>query len=146
MRRIIVVVFLLLGLLPSARADSVAAVQELAEQGDTKAQFILGSMYRDGQGVAQDVDAMLRWWGLAAEGGNFDAQFALGNLYSGGFEVAKDNVLAYMWFDILAAHAKDEFIGMIAASNRDALESFMTPADVAKAKQLSTDWQSKHSK
>ena len=103
-------------------------------------------MYRDGRGVAQNVDEMLRWWRMAAEGGNFDAQFALGNLYSGGFEVAKDNILAYMWFDILAAQAKEGFIGKIAASNRKALESFMTPVDIAKAKELSADWQSKHAK
>jgi len=146
MKHVILVILLVLGLMPAAHADELAAVKQLAEQGDTKAQFVLGSMYRDGRGVAQDDDEMLRWWRMAAEGSNFDAQFALGNLYSGGSRVAKDHVLAYMWFDILAAQATEGFLGKIAASNRDALKSFMTPDEIAKAKELSAEWQSKHAK
>lgn len=146
MKHIIVVVLLVSGLMPAARADESAAVRQLAEQGDTKAQFVLGSMYRDGRGVAKDLDEMIRWWRMAAEGHNVDAQFALGNVYSGGSGVAKDYVLAYMWFDILAAQEAQEFIGKIAASNRNALKSFMTADEIAKAGQLSADWQSKHAK
>ncbi len=146
MKQIILVIFLMLGLVPAAHADELAAVKQLAEQGDTKAQFVLGSMYRDGRGVAKDKNEMLRWWRMAAEGGNFDAQYALGNMYSGGSGVAKDHVMAYMWFDILAARATEGFIGKIAQSNRNALQSFMTPDEVAKAKELSADWQAKHPK
>ncbi len=146
MKQIILVIFLMLGLVPAAHADELAAVKQLAEQGDTKAQFVLGSMYRDGRGVAKDKNEMLRWWRMAAEGGNFDAQYALGNMYSGGSGVAKDHVMAYMWFDILAARATEGFIGKIAQSNRNALKSFMTPDEVAKAKELSADWQAKHPK
>lgn len=144
MKRIMLVIFLVLGLMPAAHADELAAVKQLAEQGDTKAQFVLGSMYRDGRGVAKNVDEMLRWWRMAAEAGNFDAQYALGNMYSGGSGVEKDQVMAYMWFDILAARATEGFLGKIAESNRNAVKSFMTPDDIAKAKKLSADWQSKH--
>jgi hypothetical protein len=146
MKHIILVFLLILGLMPAVHADELAAVKQLAEQGDTKAQFVLGSMYRDGRGVAQNEDEMLHWWRMAAEQGNFDAQFALGNLYSGGSGVAKDHVLAYMWFDILAAQATEGFIGRIAASNRNALKLFMTSDEIAKAKEFSADWQSKHAK
>ncbi len=146
MKHIILFILLMLGLTPAASADELTAVKQLAEQGDTQAQFVLGSMYRDGRGVAQNNDEMLRWWRRAAEGGNFDAQFALGNLYSGGSGVAKNHVLAYMWFDILAAQATEGFLGKIAASNRDALKSFMTQDEIAEAQALSADWQSKHAK
>ncbi len=146
MKYIVLVVFLVFGIMPSAHADELAAVKQLAEQGDTKAQFVLGSMYRDGRGVVQNNDEMLRWWRMAAEQGNFDAQYALGNTYSGGSGVAKDHVLAYMWFDILAARATEGFLGKIAASNRNAVKSFMTQDEIVKAKQLSLDWQSRHAK
>ncbi len=144
MQHIILVILLVLGILPAAHADELAAVKQLAEQGDTKAQFVLGSMYRDGRGVAKNIHEMLRLWRMAAEGGNFDAQYALGNMYSGGSGVAKDHVLAYMWFDILAARATDGFLGKIAESNRNAVKSFMTPDEIAKARKLSGDWQLEH--
>ncbi len=146
MKYIVLVFLLVFGFIPLAHADELAAVKKLAEQGDTKAQFVLGSMYRDGRGVAQSNDEMLRWWRMAAEQGNFDAQYALGNMYSGGLKVPKDHVLAYMWFDILAARATVGFLGKIAESNRNALKPFMTPNEIAKAKELSADWQSKHVK
>ncbi len=146
MKRIVLVVLLGVTLMPAARADELAAVRTLAEQGDTRAQFVLGTMYRDGRGVAQNAEEMLRWWRLAAEAGNFDAQFALGNVYSSGYRVAQDHVMAYMWFDILATQAKEEFIGKIAGSNRNAVKSFMTPAEVARAQALSADWLSRHAR
>jgi TPR repeat protein len=54
MRHIIIALALVVGLAPLARADDATAVRTLAEQGDAQAQFALGTMYRDGQGVAQD--------------------------------------------------------------------------------------------
>ena len=146
MKYIVLSVLLVFGFMSSAQADELAAVKQLAEKGDSKAQFVLGSMYRDGRGVAQDNQEMLRWWRMAAEQGNFDAQYALGNMYSGGLKVPKDHVLAYMWFDILAARATEGFLGKIAESNRNALKSFMTPDEIARAKELSADWQSRHPK
>ena len=131
---------------PAAHADALATVKPLAEQGDTRAQFVLGSMYRDGRGVAQNYQEMFRWWRRAAKGDDFDAQFALGDMYSGGYGVDQDHVKAYMWFDILAARAKERFIGKIAARNRDALSLFMTTADIETAKILSSDWQSEQAR
>ncbi len=40
--------------MPAAHTDELAVVKQLAKKGDTKAQFVLGSMYRDGRGVAQN--------------------------------------------------------------------------------------------
>lgn len=144
MKSAMLIVFLVLGLLPASRADEVAAVRQLADQGNTTAQFVLGSMYRDGRGVAQDNNEMLRWWRMAAGAGNFDAQFALGDIYSGGYGVATDHVLAYMWFDILAVRGTQSSFGEIATRNRDAVKLFMTPDAVTRAMELSTDWQSKN--
>jgi TPR repeat protein len=137
---------LVVALAPPAWADEATAVRTLAEQGDAKAQFAFGTMYRDGQGVAQDYGEALRWWGKAAEQGVIDAQFALGNIYAGGSGVARDDVLAYMWYDIASLQTGDEWLRAIAGSNRDALVARMTAADILKAQGLATDWRAKHGK
>ena len=146
MQRFFLILLLVSVFVPAAQAGELAAVKPLAEQGDTRAQFVLGSMYRDGRGVAQNYDQMFHWWRTAAEGGDFDAQFALGDIYSGGYGVDQDHVMAYMWFDILAAQAKERLIGGIAARNRKAVALFMTTDDIETAKKLSADWQSEHAR
>jgi hypothetical protein len=152
MRHIVIALALALmvgvvGLAAPAWADQHAtAVRMLAEQGDAKAQFALGTMYRDGQGVDRDYAEALRWWRKAAEQGVVDAQYALGNIYSGGTGVARDNVLAFMWYDIAAAHTGGNWLGAIAGTNRDVLAARMTPADLAKAKGLAADWMATHGK
>lgn len=144
MRLIVLSLVLVIGLASPAWADAAAAIQEMAEQGDAAAQYALGTMYRDGQGVDQDYDETLRWWQKAAQGGVVDAQFALGNFYAGGTGIAEDNVQAYMWYSIAAEQAGDDWLHTIAASNRDALVPRMTQAEVAKAQQLAAEWRAEH--
>ena len=56
----------------------------LAEQGDAGAQFNLGGMYDNGQGVPQDYEEAEKWWRLSAEQGHTKAQFNLGLMYHNG--------------------------------------------------------------
>ncbi len=146
MRRFIIALALLFGLAPPVWADGASAVRTLAEQGDAGAQFALGTMYRDGQGVEQNYAEALRWWGEAAEQGVVDAQYALGNFYSGGTGIARDNIQAYMWYSIATAHAGDDWLAAIAGANRHVLAGRMTPADIAKAERLAAEWMAKHGK
>ena len=140
MRRIITALVLLLGLTAPGSADEAQAVRTLAEWGDAKAQFALGTMYRDGQGVPRDYIEALKWLHSAANLGLLDAQFALGNIYTGGSGITKDVVQAYMWFDLAASHEGDDWIRPIAASNRDAVAAGMTPAEIAEAHDKVADW------
>ena len=144
MKRMIVVVALVLGLALPAGADPVSDVRKLAEQGDPEAQFALGTLYRDGQGVEKDLKQTIKWWEKAAELGYVDAQFALGNIYSGGYGIMKNYLLSYMWFDITAAQTGSVWLEPIARSNRDALVKRMTAAEISKAKQLSAEWLARH--
>ena len=144
MKRTIAVVALVLGLALPARADPVSDVRKLAEQGDPEAQFALGTLYRDGQGVEKDLKQTIKWWEEAAELGYVDAQFALGNIYSGGYGVTRDYVLSYMWFDITATQTESPWLPPIARSNRDALVTRMTDEEVSKAKRLAAEWIAKH--
>jgi len=143
-RHILIALALVIGLVPLAWADDVTAVRTLAEQGDAQAQYALGTMYRDGRGVARDYAEALRWWRKAAELGVVDAQFALGNMYAGGGGIARDNILAYMWYDIATMQTGDHWLIAIAGSNRDALATRMTPADISKAQRLVAEWMAKH--
>ena len=144
MRHILIALALVVGLAPLAWADDVTAVRTLAEQGDAQAQYALGTMYRDGRGVARDYAEALRWWRKAAELGIVDAQFALGNMYAGGGGIARDNILAYMWYDIATMQTGDHWLIAIAGSNRDALATRMPPADSSKAQRLVAEWMAKH--
>jgi len=146
MRPWIAALALVMGLALPVWAQSASDVRTMAEQGDAEAQFVLGTMYRDGQGVEKDLEETLKWWERAAELGNVDAQFALGNIYSGGFGVTRDYVQSYMWFDITAAQTETAWLAPIARSNRDALVDRMTADEVSKAKQMSADWKAKYGK
>ena len=46
----------------------------LAEQGDASAQYALGFMYANGQGVPQDSAESMKWYRKASDQGNADAQ------------------------------------------------------------------------
>ena len=146
MRSMIAALALVMTIASLAWADNISDVRTLADQGDPAAQFVLGTLYRDGQGVEKDPTETLKWWTKAAELGNVDAQFALGNIYSGGYGVPRDYVLSYMWFDITAVRTEVEWVAPIARSNRDALLDRMTAAEISEAKRMSADWIARHQK
>ncbi|HDZ8982278.1 TPA: sel1 repeat family protein, partial [Aeromonas veronii] len=58
---------------------------------------MLGSMYVQGKGVAQDYKQAVAWTRKAAEQGNAKAQLLLGVMYDNGVGVVQDNKLAYVW-------------------------------------------------
>ena len=96
-----------------ARGDYGAALQGIrvhAEQGDGWAQYILGLMYDNGDGVAEDDAEAVRWYRLAAEQDHALAQNALGNMYDNGDGVAEDDAEAVRWYRLAAeqgdAHAQ----------------------------------------
>ncbi len=87
------------------RADYAAAMREfkpLAEKGDPKAQFYLGEMYGQGQGIKRDLEQAARWYRQAAMQGHTAAQGILGGLYAAGLGVPRDYGLAYYWLIIAA--------------------------------------------
>ena len=54
------------------------SVSKDAEQGDAIAQFNLGDMYYNGEGVSVDYQEAMKWYSKAAEQGLADAQSSLG--------------------------------------------------------------------
>ena len=66
----------------AAQGNSGAAetVKGAANQGHVDAQYIVGRMYEKGEGVKQDANEAMKWYGLAAAQGNQSAQQALDRL------------------------------------------------------------------
>lgn len=65
-------------------ATALKGFRTLAERGDADAQYNLGAMYANGEGVARDYAEAERWYRMAAEQGNVDAQANLGVMYVNG--------------------------------------------------------------
>jgi len=83
------------------RGDYEAALKEwrpLAEKGDAFLQFIIGRMYRVGEGVTQDYDEAAKWYRLAAEQGDAKAQIELGFMYENGQGFPQDYAEAVKWY------------------------------------------------
>ena len=64
----------------SSDKESVKWYQKAAEQGHADAQYNLGYMYRNGQGVPQSDKEAATWFGLAADQGHANAQKGLSML------------------------------------------------------------------
>jgi hypothetical protein len=65
-------------------ATALREFKPLAEQGDVSAQYNLGQMYRDGEGVPENAEIAMKWYRLAAEQGLADSQYNLGVMYRDG--------------------------------------------------------------
>eukprot|EP00729_Bicosta_minor_P032571 gene32571-biopygen12476 len=62
------------------------------------AQFSLGCMYGNGEGVGQDHVEAAKWYRKSAEAGFAQAQYNLGNMYGKGKGVPQDHVEAAKWY------------------------------------------------
>ena len=76
-------------------------------QGDSEAQFWLGSAYERGLFGATDYREARKWLRKSAEQGLPWAQLALGQMYEGGEGVGENNSLAADWYRKAADHFSD---------------------------------------
>ena len=73
--------------------------EDLASKGDAKAQYNLGVMYRDGEGVRQDYKKAIEFFKKAANQGLVRAQNNLGLMYYNGQGVRQDYKKAFEWYE-----------------------------------------------
>ena len=121
-------------------ADAVKWYRMAAEQGLANAQFNLGVMYAEGQGVPEDHAEAVKWYRMAAEQGHANAQLNLGVKNAIGQGVPEDNVFAYMWFNLAAAQGDED-----AKKGKGMISENMTKEQIAEAQKLSREWLAKHS-
>lgn len=74
----------------------------LAKKGDVPAQYNLGVMYEDGQGVTQDYKEAVKWYRMAAEQGNAKAPSSIGSMYADGKGFLQDYKEAAKWYRMAA--------------------------------------------
>jgi uncharacterized protein len=96
--------------------------------GDPEAQYWLGRMYLDGQGIARDTKQAARWLSLAASKGQYQAQAVLGALLFKGDLVSRDAARGLMWL-------------MLAQDAATPTETWITDLYNAALKQATTDEQ-----
>ena len=120
-------------------ATALKILEPLAEEGNHGAKYSLGEMYREGRGLEKSFEKAAKLYREAADGNYPYPQRRLGSLYFLGQGVGRDLKRAYMWYEIAASLGDDG-----SAGRRDQVASNMTPADIAEAKKLASDWFDDH--
>ncbi len=122
--------------------DYATALKEwrpLAEQGDAAAQFNLGLMYYDGQGVPQDFREARRWFQRSADQGYEKAQLNLGAMYGSGKGLRRpDYVQAYVWLSLCAAAGDQK-----CSAQRDLVSQKLKGSKLAEAQRIAREWKPK---
>ena len=120
---------------PQNHAEALNWFSKAAKQGLADAQYNLGVMYYQGVGITQNYPEAFKLYSQAAQKGHALAQYNLGLMYLAGNSVPKDQVKAYMWLSLAAAQKVPEAI-----KNRDYLDTKISPAQLADARKLASDW------
>ncbi|MEN8166238.1 MAG: tetratricopeptide repeat protein [Pseudomonadota bacterium] len=84
------------------------ALKRLARSDNVQAQYLLGLLYINGQGVGQDTEQGLSWLKQSAENGSYSAAAELGQIYITGKGVEMNDREAAKWIELSAALAEEE--------------------------------------
>ncbi len=99
---------------------------EVAEKGDHRAMYALGSMYTAGTGVEKDYKEAFKWFSMAAKYGRLDAQYKLGLMYEQGVGIQRNYKRAARFYNKVAvkgyAHAQFK-LGMLFLKGRGVQQS-----------------------
>jgi len=115
---------------PRDDAEAVHWYSLAAKQEDPEGITNLAMMYLQGRGVKRDPPQAFRLCRKAAEAGHSAARQNLALMYANGDGVPRDYVSAFVWLDLAAAELDS------AAALRDRLAKEMTPAQLARAREL----------
>ena len=115
-------------------ATALKEFRSLAEQGNVDAQYNIGVIYHQVEGVTQDYKEAAKWYRLAAEQGLALSQHDLGLLYEKGQGLTENYVIAHMWFNIAARDGNEA-----AKTSKDEAESLMTSEQIAEAEKLARE-------
>ena len=124
-----------------ADKEKFEKTKALAEKGDAVAQYNVGMLYAEGQGVEQDIKKAFVWFSKAADQGYAKAQYYLGVMYANGQGVEGNFVNGYAWLNIAASNGEQD-----AKNSLPQLVKLMTPEQIAKAQELSKEMVKKNPK
>src|SRR6266446_5952317 len=83
-------------------ATAMKLVRPVAEQGNTSAQYNLGTMYYNGEGTRRDYAEALKWYRMAADHGDVESARRAGFMYANGQGVSRDEAEALKWYRMAA--------------------------------------------
>src|ERR1700692_2253884 len=92
---------------------------ELADQGDRTAQFKLGVLYDEGNGVDKNSREAIRWYCISSAQGFPEAAYYLGRLYQDGRGIPQNFERARQWYLIATGRGETNArmeLGVINAS------------------------------
>lgn len=144
---------------PKVLGSYNAGIVTLANAGDADAQFALANFYETGNGVAQNNETAIKWYGKAAvqgiqeakpkilvvynealdtlaAAGDADAQFALANFYAEGNGVAQNTAVALDWYGAAAAQGNAEAKQKVLGSYSSGLVKLAKVGDIDAATQV----------
>ncbi len=134
------------GLLAYHRGDHAIAMEiwrPLAERGEASAQYMVGYLYAQGEGVASNSGTAAKWYHKAADQGDPDAQLNLGLMYVNGVGVKKSYVTAYKWFALAYLTYPPGEYRDHAFRNRENVATLMSTEQIEKAERLVRRWKPK---
>jgi TPR repeat protein len=115
--------------------QAVQTLMPLAEMSNhAYAQYFLGRMYADGQGVERDISKAASWYRKAAEQGVAEAQYRLGNMYRDGTGVPRDLEYAFAWYSVANHLGHGKSGGALEEST-----AMLSPEELEEAQKLSRD-------
>lgn len=120
-------------------AKALAEFRPLAEQGDPKAQYAIGSFYHYGYGVKMDQAEAIKWFHMAADHGDALSQYYLGMAYEKGEGVKSDFVAAHLWYS-LAANTQSYRDQLYTREAIKKLERKMSDEQISRATELAKNW------
>ncbi len=114
----------------------------LADQGDARSQYVLGSMFENGRGVPLDYAEALKWHRMASDQGYAPSMVSLAFMFEMGLGVPQNYVEAYKLFSLAITRFTVTENGArdISIKSRDSLASQMTAAQIAEAQRLTREW------
>ncbi len=114
-------------------------LRKRAEQGDAEAQFMLGTLYRNGDGVLQNDTQAVEWFQRAANQGYVRALSALGSSYWAGRGVRQDYSQAYFWYELALAKGDQNSKSLL-----EGISTQLTREQVTNARQQAEAWLQVH--
>ena len=84
------------------RGEAVSELEELAENGDEHAQYLMGKLWRDGPLLTPNTVNARYWFQQAAEQGHSHAQYALGKLLLSDDAEVRDPAEGMRWLETAA--------------------------------------------
>jgi len=100
---------------------AAAKFLEVAEKGDHRAMYALGSMYAAGRGVEKDYRQAYKWFSSAARYNRPDAEYKLGLMYDEGIGIRQNAKLAARWYNRAARQSYPDAqfrLGLLYAQGR----------------------------